>query len=195
MRGDAVKKIPTLFIRDEATHLVTPVVNEGCEWVLAGEGVATSKIDGTCCLIRDGKLYKRYDAKHGKTPPDDFEPAQPEPDPITGHWPGWVPVGDGPNDQWHREAWENQPKDVLNWTHELVGPRIQGNPYGLGSHRLYEHGVPLESQPPRDFEGLRAFLSVFRIEGIVFWRDINDPDCDKAKIKRRDFGLDWPVTP
>lgn len=49
-------------------------------------------------MIRGGRLFKRYDAKHGKIPPPDFEPAQP-PDDVTGHWPGWVPVGEGPADQ------------------------------------------------------------------------------------------------
>lgn len=187
-----MKKIPTLFVRDEQTRLVRNIINEGCEWVFRGEGMATIKYDGSCCMVRDGKLYKRYDAKHGKTPPPDFEPAQ-EPDPITGHWPGWVPVGDEPIDRYHREAWENLPRDVLNWTYELVGPRLQGNPYELEKHMLYEHGTPFASQPPRDSDGLRAFLSVFRVEGIVWWRDTDDPDCDKAKIKRKDFGLPWPV--
>ena len=35
----------------------------GMEWVLAGKGLATVKIDGTCCAVLDGKFYKRYDAK------------------------------------------------------------------------------------------------------------------------------------
>jgi len=30
----------------------------------------------------------------------------------------------------------------------------------------------------------------FRMDdGIVWWRDPSDPDCDKVKIKTRDFGL------
>lgn len=31
--------------------------------VLEGEGFATEKIDGSCCVIIDGVFYKRYDAK------------------------------------------------------------------------------------------------------------------------------------
>ena len=31
------------------------------------------------------------------------------------------------------------------------------------------------------------------MEGIVFWRTQGDPDCDKAKVKRRDFNIPWPV--
>jgi hypothetical protein len=33
--------------------------NPGCQWVFDGEGVATRKYDGACCMVRDGKLYKR----------------------------------------------------------------------------------------------------------------------------------------
>lgn len=186
-----MKKMPTLFVRDMQNHLITPDIMPSCEWVIAGEGVATVKWDGTACLVRGGKLYRRFDAKQGKTPPPNFEPLQ-DPDPITGHWPGWIPIGDGANDRYHREAWENQPRDVLEWTYELIGPKVQGNPYDLEEHTLREHGIPFESQPPLSFDGLRSFLSACRVEGIVWWRDINDVDCDKCKVKRRDFNLPWP---
>jgi hypothetical protein len=61
-----------------------------------------------------------------------WEAAQ-EPDPKTGHWPGWLPVGDGPDDKYHREAFgsgEYGPKDFqhgMTWndgTYELVGPKV-----------------------------------------------------------------------
>ena len=58
-----MRKIPTLFVRDEATRLVTPAVSPGCEWVLKGKGTATVKHDGTCCLVRGGKLYKRHETR------------------------------------------------------------------------------------------------------------------------------------
>ena len=104
-----MKKIPSLFKRDygSGARLVYDEIVPGTEWAHAGEGVATRKIDGTSCLVRDGKLYKRYDAKAGRTPPAGFEPAQDEADPVTGHWPGWLPVGDGPEDRWHREGYAN----------------------------------------------------------------------------------------
>lgn len=63
-----MKKIPTLFVREffpchkvKITDQVTP----GCEWALAGEGVATRKMDGTCTMVQGGKLFKRYDAGAG----------------------------------------------------------------------------------------------------------------------------------
>lgn len=191
-----MKKIPTLFVRDMETHLVTPVVTEGCEWVIAGEGVATEKSDGTACLVRDGKLYKRYDAKHGKTPPADFEAAQPEPDPITGHWPGWVPVGNGPDDKYHLGAWSEawnyrDEKTLRDGTYELVGPKVQRNPYDLDEHQLRRHGDTVLLDAPYSYAELKIYLHDSHIEGIVW----HHPDGRMAKIKRRDFGLDWPVQP
>lgn len=194
-----MKKIPSLFIRDMNTHLITPLVTPGCEWVINGEGVATVKYDGTSCLVRDGRLYKRYDAKHGKTPPQGFEPAQAEADPITGHWPGWLLVGDEPDSKYHNEAWETAIMymgGLPDWTYELVGPKVQSNPYNLHGHELWRHGEwdkPESLIPPRSFDELRAYFEQYVCEGFVWWRDINDLDCDKVKIKRRDFGLPWPV--
>ena len=68
-----MKKIPTLFERKYKNHKVveiSPNVTEGMEWVLDGEGVATIKIDGSCCAIIDGVFYKRYDARKGKKAPE-----------------------------------------------------------------------------------------------------------------------------
>lgn len=185
-----MKKIPTLFIRDMTTKLVTPLVTPGCEWVIDGQGVATEKIDGTCCMVRDGKLYKRYDAKQGKTPPEGFEPAQDAADEHTGHWPGWLLVGDGPDDKWHREAWVHPgAQDNTDGTYELVGPKVQGNPYELKSHILVKHGGDNLEITYLTFDGIKRYLSVHQIEGIVW----HHPDGRMAKLKRKDFGLQWPM--
>ena len=67
-----MKKIPTLFERVFENHKkvgIKPNVTEGMEWVLSGEGVATVKVDGSCCAIINGEFYKRYDAKKGKKAP------------------------------------------------------------------------------------------------------------------------------
>ena len=87
-----MKKIPTLFKRifdEQHRKSVSCEVTPGMEWVLAGEGLATVKIDGTCCAITNGRFYRRYDAKRGKTPPMGAVPCC-APDPITGHWPHWL---------------------------------------------------------------------------------------------------------
>ena len=67
-----MKKIPTLFERVFDNHHKVGInnkVHSGMEWVLCGEGIATEKIDGSCCAVIGGNFYKRYDAKRGKIPP------------------------------------------------------------------------------------------------------------------------------
>lgn len=187
-----MKKIPTLFERDfEGNHQVTNTVVDGCQWVIEGEGVATEKFHGITAWWDGHVLYKRFDAKDGKTPPDGFIPAQ-EPDPITGHYPGWLPVTDAPEDKYFREGLLNTPTDqpVLEpGTYELVGKKQQGNPYGLDHHELWRHGSVVLEGVPRDFVKLREWLRVHNVEGIVW----HHPDGRMAKLKRRDFGFPFPM--
>lgn len=176
-----MQKIISLFQRNHAgDHLVCDEVVPGAAWVIAGEGVATRKWDGTCCLVRRGQLFRRYDAKHGRTPPAGFEPAQ-EADPVTGHWPGWVPVGDGPGDRWHREAFSQA---LADGTYELCGPKIGGNPERFCDHVLLRHGA-FTVEAPRAYEALREWLRTAGIEGVVW----HHRDGRMVKIKARDFGL------
>jgi hypothetical protein len=162
-------------------------------------------------MVRDGSLYKRYDRKltkgkarrlkrdktyqprveDYKAAPAGWEAAEPKPNLHTGHWPGWRPVGDGAEDQYHREAFEIWAhSDLPDGSYELIGPKVQGNPYNTQSHRLIPHTQHVfSSQPPRDFIGLRQWLEKNIVEGIVW----HHPDGRMVKIKRRDFGLQWPV--
>ncbi len=185
-----MKKIPTLFKREFKNHKVysiSPEITQGMEWVLKGEGVATEKMDGSCCAIIDGKFYKRYDAKKDKNPPQNSISCG-DPDPITGHWPHWVAVDyNNSNDKWFVRALNNTP-DLKDGTYEAIGPHFQGNPYGLFDDILEPHGVKI-IDVVRTFEGIRSYLSNNLIEGIVFWKD-GEPKC---KIKRTDFGLRWPL--
>src|SRR6185503_5217799 len=99
-----MQKIISLFQRNyDGDRLVRDEVVPGAEWVLAGEGIATRKFDGTCCMVRGNgkKLFKRYEVKPGGKAPANFEPAN-DVDENTGKQQGWVPVGDGPEDRWHR---------------------------------------------------------------------------------------------
>lgn len=194
-----MKKIPTLFERVYENHKVVEItdkVTPGFEWVLNGKGVATVKFDGSCCAIIDGELYKRYDAKKGKKPPIGAIPCC-DPDPVTKHWPHWVKVNpDGPEDKWFVEAYYSyidnfgiSPKDG---TYEAIGPKFQSNPYNLTRCELVEHGISLFTKEDNivwTFESIRDYLKDHSIEGIVFWKD-GEPQC---KIKRSDFGFEWPV--
>ena len=193
-----MKKIPTLFIREFADHTVISIsssVTPGMEWVLEGEGIATEKIDGSCCAIIDSKFYIRYDAKkdkHGifKKPPEGAIPCD-EPDPVTGHWPHWSPAKENdPGVKWYLEAKRNTEENstkLSDGTYEAIGPHFQNNPYRLEKDILVRHGeIVLDVE--RSFEGIRQYLTEHNIEGIVFWKD-GKPQC---KIKRKDFGLKWP---
>ena len=196
-----MKKIPTLFERRFLDHKVIGIsrdVTPGCEFVLEGKGVATVKIDGACCAIIDGRFYKRYDAKGRKKVPADYIPCC-DPDPITGHWPHWAPVkADNPADKWFINAYKNRSQAIAcntdplgivpNGTYEAIGPHFQGNPYGLKEDILIKHGT-LPAIMERSFEGIWQWLIDHNEEGVVFWLD-GEPRC---KIKRTDFGLDWPV--
>lgn len=180
-------KMPCLFERDFTDKpVLLRTVTPGCEWVIAGEGVASIKRDGTACAVIGGVLHARYDAKRGKAPPPGCIPCS-EPDPITGHHPHWQPVADEPHFKWHREAWA-QRGEMRDGTYELCGPKLQGNPEMLDSHRFIRHGLEIV-EAPRTFDGLRAFLETLQYEGLVFAH----PDGRFAKIRRADFGLRWPL--
>lgn len=184
-----MKKIPCLFVREfEGNRIarITEVVTPGCEWVTSGEGVASRKRDGTACAVLGGRIYARYDAKAGKSPPPGAVPCTEAPDAVTGHWPHWVLVEDQPQFRWHREAVHRPLEDG---TYELCGPKVQGNPEGFPMHILLRHGAERLPDAPRDFVGLRAFLETSVLEGIVFRHE----DGRMAKIRRDDFGFKWPI--
>ena len=185
-----MKKIPTLFMREVTGKraLAIEAVNPECEWVLYGEGIATEKFDGSACLVRDGVLYKRHELKEGKPRPFgwfhwNFEDPSP-----TGH--GWAPITGGSEDAYHREAW-NDPlvESATDGTYELVGPKVQLNPYNRPTHELWRHGGRHLRDCPREFSSLREYLTNTPIEGIVW----HHPDGRMAKLKRRDFGIQWPM--
>jgi hypothetical protein len=192
-----VKKIPCLFVRTFTPRAngrgmdvtLTRDVTPGCEWVFEGLGVATRKWDGTACLVKDGVLYKRYDAKAGKPPPANGIPCEEAPDPETGHWPHWAPVGDEPASKWHLAAWNRLEEPLRDGTYELVGPHFAPHEEAISEAGLdvfVRHGAhPLG--PPRTFDGLKEFFEKNLMEGIVFWLN-GEPQC---KIRRADYGLPW----
>lgn len=185
-----MKKIPTLFKREYKNHKVVnilPEVTEGYEWVLQGKGTPTVKIDGSCCAIIDGELYKRYDAKKGKKIPKGAISCC-EPDPVTGHHPHWVKCDiNNPADKWFINAYNNTPM-IKDGTYEAIGKHFQGNPYGLSDDILEPHGVKIINDlQGRTFDDIKKYLENHYIEGIVFWLN-GEP---KVKIKRSDFGLEW----
>lgn len=166
-------------------------VTPGCEWVISGEGVATRKLDGTCTMIKDGELWKRYDAKKGKPIPDGAIKCQEEADAITGHMTCWVKVDfTDKGNKWYIQAFENQKQAGFvfeDGTYELCGPHFQSNPEQCEIDEFIKQGSVVFENIPRDFDGIKQFLFDNNIEGIVFHRG-NGQMC---KIKRTDFGFIW----
>ena len=177
-----MQKIPTLFVRDESKsgHPVTQEWNPECLWVRDGEGLATEKVDGTNVKIEDGHLFKRQKPKER-----DYNEAS------------YVPCDRAdPSDRWAFEGFDRiLGADIVGRViGELIGRKVQGNPYGHTGHTVIPVVPPatvlhIHELPDREFGTLRAFLELNRMEGIVF----HHPDGRMAKIKRRDYGLAWPA--
>lgn len=179
-----MKKIPTLFVRTEDRRYVTDQVTPGCEWVLAGEGRATRKYDGTCVLIDDdGVCWTRREVKPGKNPPPGWDEV--DHDDVTGKRVGWVPFVQSPFESILTDLFcSGRGDDLRPGTYELVGPKINGNPEYFDRHTLVRHGSGLQLLAvPLFYDGLADYLRSLPYEGIVW----HHPDGRMVKLKRRDF--------
>ena len=194
-----MQKIPTLYVRDTADRrYVMPVVQEGCEWVLAGEGTATRKYDGTCVLfdpdvegapeatVRELQgWWARRELKAGTLTPDYY--ITEEKDPNTGKTVGWEPADRSPFAKYLAEAVRNLTDGPREGTHELLGPKINRDPERMGRHVLIAHAdAEVLPDAPREFEGLSRWLRDHEYEGIVWHWGQPDGSVKMAKLKRRD---------
>ncbi len=98
----------------------------------------TEKLDGTCCMVNDQVLYKRFDYKPGRSLPKNAISCQEGPDFIIGHFPHYVKVDhNNPSDKWHVKAKEKY--DILiDCTYELIGVHFSSNPYNLDNYYIEE---------------------------------------------------------
>jgi hypothetical protein len=183
-----MEKIPTLFLRNPNNmQLVTHEVNPDAAWVLEGHGIPTVKKDGTNIrvTIENGQCVHVEKRRN----PTRAEKA-------AGAEPGYIDASR--NDPADKHIFASV--DATNftnyidgaWSCEALGPKIQG---GIESNvpRLYPFSIEPEyilQAGLRTFERIRDYLVEHEIEGIV-WHD--GPNNRYAKIKRRDFGLQWPV--
>jgi hypothetical protein len=181
-------KIPTLFIRNpENMKLVPHEVNPDAAWVLTANAMPTVKKDGTNILV----VVERgtcIDVQKRRNPTREEK--------ALGQEPGYVATSRNDPQDKHIfaavdatdfSAWPDG-----SWSCEALGPKIQG---GVESDKpcLY----PFSWRPewiteaiPLTYEGIKAYLEVNEIKGIV-WHEQNG--LRACKIKRRDFGLAWPV--
>lgn len=194
-----MRKIPTVFVRDadDRKH-VTSEVTPGCEWVLAGEGVATRKYDGTCCLLVERESimsvmslwWARREVKNGKAAPDNFVAVNY--DEATDKTVGWEPIAQSGFAQWHADALGMRFDPGEPWetgTYELCGPKINGNPDKFAVHVLVAHGTAMVLRSILDLSTPSEVMSFARwageegYEGIVW----HHPDGRMAKLKARDI--------
>lgn len=180
-----MKKIPTVFVRDRATGYVTDQVTPGCEWVLAGEGVATRKFDGTCVMFDGDRWWSRREVKPGKAPPAGW--VEVDRDDTTGKRVGWEPIEQSGFVKYWRDAMALPPEMDAQWrpgTYELCGPKINGNPEGFREHCLIRHGPGWDVgyASDGDIAGLMGYCQRTGREGVVWWH----PDGRRAKLKVRD---------
>ena len=183
-----MQKIPTVFKRNpEDMRHVTDEVTPGCEWVLAGEGEATRKYDGTCVMLdEDGAWWARREVKPGKTPPPNWVEA--DHDEVTGKSVGWEPIEQSPFAKFHAEALGNPHERRPVGTYELCGPKINGNPEREEGHVLIRHAdAGLAGDCGRDPEVVKANVADLGTEG---WEGVvwHHPDGRMAKLKARDLG-------
>ncbi|MCI3277586.1 RNA ligase 1 family protein [Streptomyces cylindrosporus] len=197
-----MRKIPTLFVRDpEDRRRVLPTVTPGCEWVLAGQGRPTRKLDGTCVMYDEhGAWWARREVKPGKTIPPGFVTVQH--DENTSKLVGWEPIVQSSFAKYHAEALDaaetthNAAEPWIVGTYELIGPNINGNPERYDRHWLVAHTYTETLRVDElTFDGIRDSVlrwhRIGHIEGIVW----HHPDGRMVKIKARDFTDPEPLPP
>lgn len=152
--------------------------------------IVTAKMDGTCCLIKDGKIYARQDVKRNiaNAPPEWFPTAGTEPD-KGGHIIGFRPLELKRGDKFHIKAldetdnskarfleYDKEAKafyyvtrniaDFNGKTCELVGPSVNGNKHKLNKHAYIIHGSVEVNAPWRSHLELKEWLA--SPEGIIY---------------------------
>lgn len=184
-----MKKIPTLFRRDpDDLRHVLPEVNPGCEWVLAGEGVATRKYDGTCVMFDGTSWWARREVKPGKDAPHGW--TEVDHDDVTGKRVGWEPIQQSAFTKFAAEAIADDapPRGWQPGTYELCGPKIIRNPESFKSHVLVRHDDAEQIAVPHlSFAALCVVVVDLLSDGVegIVW---HHPDGRMAKLKGRDFG-------
>lgn len=188
-----MRKVPTLFRRGEHNRrYVTPVVNHECQWVLDGEGDATRKYDGTCCMLDGVAWWARREVKPGKQTPPNFVAL--DHDETTGKTVGWEPMEQSAFARWHAAALEAESRGEGGYpvgTYELCGPKVNGNPERFDAHCLIHHATETDGIDTREFEpfsfaSIRSLALALADEGVegVVWHRSNGA---MAKVKARDF--------
>lgn len=204
-----------LFQINRETHLATPVIDPTAMWVQQNVSRLTKiDIDGRFVRILNGGFYflydwkprtsairaKRHEGEDWHTIEFESSDCDPLPDsafpcqllePVNGFNPYWYPA-------YHLHGYEyltqailsvSNLRDSFDGTYELVGPKIQGNPYDLVAHYLIPYYVKQDIPLPEiNFDAIKAWFTLNYEEGITWHR----ADGSIARVKRKDFGFSWP---
>lgn len=196
-------KIPTIFQRDEQDRsVVIAAWDERIDPRLIRDAIPTVKMDGTNVRvwIKDGKCFfaekRRNPSREQKEVARRLGLPDPGPQYIA------APRKDKEN-KYLYEAIENTDVSSMEqgaYSAELIGPKVQGNPHGKTEHTLYFFGVAPDSYtvsalrdlsfitPEETYRRLALFFSAVVLEGVVWWFE----GVPIGKIKRKDFGYQWP---
>lgn len=165
---------------DTLLYLVTPEIEKGYEWVFDDPDVlATEKLDGTNIKVvfADGKIQFLQNRKNPPIHPLEISCVKRNAHLIEGVMHA---LARGRFDYWGKE-----PGYVFG---ELIGPKLQGNPYKLVSHEFYpfpltESGLVYKSYQkyPKTFENIGQWMEDFL--GSIFYSKRNNlPLTDPANI-------------
>src|SRR5262245_36872909 len=136
-----MEKIPSLIVNGQ--------FDPAHDWVLRGKGTATQMYDGLCYAVIDSQPYRHI-----------VTPTLTEGVMVAsiheGHIWGWEPVPEEDERFW--ECWHTvYDSRYWDWSYELVGPTINGDPEQAGAHVLKAHGKwVIRSQNVPTIEGLQA---------------------------------------
>jgi hypothetical protein len=186
-----MKKMSTLFKVDYYKKgipgIIYDLVRPENEWVFSDSSnvTITRKWDGQATAVINGKLFRRYDAKHGKNIPSGAIPCC-GPDPVSGHHPHWLEVTESTrNDQFLWQQWLQQKHLMTDGTYEFCGEKVGNNKENIVGHQFIRHGTETYDVHPLSFDNIKHFLENQNVEGLVF----HHIDGRMCKIRKTDFGL------
>lgn len=166
------------YIRD-AQGRPTGQTHDRCIIHPSPDSFVTAKMDGTCCLIRDGAIFARQDVKNLANAPLGWFPSDGTELDKNGYMIGFRPLDAKKGDKWHIMALYGEGearfleydahtktfryvirpiRDFNGLTCELLGPSVNGNKHKLEKHAYIIHGSVLVDAPWESHKVLQEWL-------------------------------------
>lgn len=172
-----MQKIPSLFVPGSKGREVDP----DQAWIFDEYVTATRMWDGLCYAIIKGIPYRHLVTAT-------LTPASIVCGTDSGQWYVWEPVTSDDSLFW--QVWEDYDRYIdMDWSYELIGPSVHGNPEHATNHVLKPHGrLTIDALKHPTPESIRAYIEAVPVEGVVFWENTEDQMCRKVKVQHGDFG-------